>query len=132
MEKIILDTDIFIDYFRGVAEAELYFKNLPLNQRCTTDVTLMELFSGARDKRQLATIVRFIEENGFRIFPVTALASNMATELVKKYNLSRGLRMPDALVAAVVISVDGILVTGNKRHFEFIDNLKAQIPPYRN
>ena len=73
MEKIILDTDIFIDYFRGVAEAELYFKNLPANQRYTTDVTLMELFSGARDKRQLATIVRFIEENGFHIFPITTL-----------------------------------------------------------
>lgn len=132
MEEIILDTDIFIDYFRGVSEAELYIKNLPINQRCTTDVTLMELFSGARDKKHLATIVEFIETNFFRVFPVTAFASKTATELVKKYNLSRGLRMPDALVAAIVISLDGILVTGNKKHFEFIDNLKSKIPPYRN
>jgi predicted nucleic acid-binding protein len=45
MEKIILDTDIFIDYFRGVSEAESYIENLPVDKRGTTDVTLMELFS---------------------------------------------------------------------------------------
>ena len=131
MEKIILDTDIFIDYFRGVSEAERYIKNLPINQRGTTDVTLMELFSGARDKKHLADIVEFIETNFFCVFPVTASASKAATELVKQHTLSKGLRMPDALVAAIVISVDGTLLTGNKKHFEFIDNLKSEIPPYR-
>ncbi|MBC8232697.1 type II toxin-antitoxin system VapC family toxin [bacterium] len=132
MEKIILDTDIFIDYFRGVSEAESYIENLPIDKRGTTDVTLMELFSGARDKKNLATIVEFIETNSFFVFPVTASASKNATELVKKYTLSRGLRMPDALVAAIALSVGGTLVTGNKRHFEFIDALKVEIPPYRN
>ncbi len=37
MEKIILDTDIFIDYFREVSEAERYIKNLPINQRGTKE-----------------------------------------------------------------------------------------------
>ena len=92
----------------------------------------MELFSGARDKNHLVTTVEFIKTNFFSVFSVTAFASKTATELVKKHNLSRGLRMPDALVAAIVISVDGILVTGNKKHFEFIDNLKSKLPPYRN
>ena len=69
MEKIILDTDIFIDYFRGVSESERYIENLPVDKRGTTDVTLMELFSGARDKKHLATIVEFIETNLFSIFP---------------------------------------------------------------
>jgi predicted nucleic acid-binding protein len=132
MEKIILDTDIFIDYFRGVSEAERYIESLPIDERYTTDITLMELLCGARDKKHLATIVEFIETNFFSVFPVTALASKTATELVKKYTLSRGLKMPDALVAAIVISVDGILITGNKKHFEFIDNLKSKVPPYRN
>ena len=131
MEKIIIDTDIFIDYFRGVSEAGNYIESLSINQRGTTDVTLMELFSGARDKKQLSTIIKFIEENGFRIFPITTVSSKTATELVKKYALSRGLRMPDALVAAIVISVDGTFVTGNKKHFEFIEDLKLEIPPYR-
>lgn len=90
------------------------------------------MFSGARDKKHLSTIVEVIETNFFSIFPVTAFASKTATEFVKKYTLSRGLKMPDALVAAIVISVDGILITGNKKHFEFIDNLKSKVPPYRN
>ncbi|MFQ6042121.1 MAG: type II toxin-antitoxin system VapC family toxin [Candidatus Poribacteria bacterium] len=132
MEKRILDTDIFIDYFREVSEAERYIKNLPIDQRYTTDITLMELYKGARDKSQLKKIVEFIETNSFRVFPVTASASKKATELVKKYTLSKGLIMPDALVAAITITVGGTLVTGNKRHFEFIENLKLEIPPYRN
>ena len=57
----------------------------------------------------------------------------LATELVKNNTLSRGLSMPDALVAAINITVNGTLVTGNiKRDFEFIDNLKLEKPSYRN
>ncbi len=39
--------------------------------------------------------------------------------------------MPDALIAAVTISADGKLITGNKRHFEFIEGLKVDLPSYR-
>ncbi|MFQ6116889.1 MAG: hypothetical protein ACE5LQ_01340 [Candidatus Bipolaricaulia bacterium] len=41
---VILDTDILIDYFRGPPDAKSYIGKIPLTQRVTTDVTLMELF----------------------------------------------------------------------------------------
>ncbi|NAT11176.1 hypothetical protein C4E22_06505 [ANME-1 cluster archaeon AG-394-G06] len=69
MEIIILDTDIRIDYFRGVE--------------------------------------------------------------VAKDSIQKGLGLPDALIAAVTISADGKLITGNKKHFEFIEGLKVDLPSYR-
>ena len=39
--------------------------------------------------------------------------------------------MPDALIAAVTISADGKLITGNKKHFGFIEGLKVDLPSYR-
>lgn len=53
MEIIILDTDILIDYFRGVEVSKDYIERIPVNERATTDITLMELFKGARNKEEL-------------------------------------------------------------------------------
>ena len=51
-KTIILDTDILIliDYFRGVEEAKDYIGGILINERATTDITLMELFKGTRNK----------------------------------------------------------------------------------
>jgi len=56
-KTIILDTDILIliDYFRGVEEAKDYIGGIPVNERAT-DITLMELFKGARNKEELENI----------------------------------------------------------------------------
>jgi predicted nucleic acid-binding protein len=40
----VLDTDVFIDHFRGLAAATAYIQGLPVAQRATTDITLMELY----------------------------------------------------------------------------------------
>jgi predicted nucleic acid-binding protein len=56
MEIIILDADILIDYFRGVEVAKDYIEGIPVNERATTDITLMELFKGARNKEELENI----------------------------------------------------------------------------
>lgn len=31
----------------------------------------------------------------------------------------------------IVLESEGQLMTGNKRHFEFIDGLSVNVPPYR-
>jgi len=43
----VLDTDVFIDHFRGLAAATAYIQGLPVAQRATTDITIMELYQGA-------------------------------------------------------------------------------------
>lgn len=127
----ILDTDVFIDHFRGVTAATAYIKSLPEGERATTDVTVMELSKGAANQDELSAIEQFIAHNHFYILPVTMVASRQAVQIVKRYALSQGISIPDALIAAIVLEANHTLVTGNVRHFEFIESLRVIKPPYR-
>ena len=62
---------------------------------------------------------------------MSAPASQQAVQLVKRYVLSYGIGLPDAMIAAIVREAEHTLVTGNLRHFTFIDGLHVTRPPYR-
>ena len=106
-------------------------EGIPVNERATTDITLMELFKGARNKEELENIDKFVKRNIFIVLPVSSSASRRAVQILRRYSLQKGLGLPDALIAAVTISTDGKLITGNKKHFEFIEGLKVDLPSYR-
>ena len=128
---MVLDTDVLIDHFRGLREATLWIHALPVGRRAVTDVTVMELFRGATNRQELDAIDRFLDHNLFVRLPITTWASRRAVELVRQYGLSHGLRMPDALIASIVLESGSEFYTGNLRHFEFIEGLHEQRPPYR-
>lgn len=128
----VLDTDVLVDHFRGLKEATSYIKSLQVGQRSITDITVMELFKGAANQEELSLIDRFLNRNRFVVLSVSESASRQAVQILKRYALSHGLGIPDALIAAIVLEADNTLVTGNMRHFEFIDRLRAIRPPYRS
>lgn len=127
----ILDTDVLIDYFRGLSSARSYLVKIPAAGRVTTDVTRMELLKGARSKKELTSIERFISANFTQILPISIPASRLAVKLMKRYTQAKGLALPDALIAAITLSVKGRLVTGNNKDFEYIKGLDLEAPPYR-
>jgi predicted nucleic acid-binding protein len=127
----VLDTDVFIDHFRGLAVATAYIQGLPVAQRATTDVTIMELYKGAVNREQLATIERFLTRNHVTRLWLAAAASQRAVTLLHTYVLAHGLSIPDALIAALVLEGDYTLVTSNVRHFRFITGLRLESAPYR-
>lgn len=127
----LLDTDVFIDHFRGLAAATAYIAGLPVAQRATTDVTVMELYRGATNREQLTTITRFLARNQVTRVAVTTAASQRAVTLLEDYSLAHGLGIPDALIAAVALEGDHTVVTSNLRHFRFIPGLRLQPAPYR-
>ncbi len=127
----VLDTDVLVDHFRGLKEATSYIESLRVGQRSTTDITVMELFKGAVNQEELSLIDRFLNRSRFVVLPVSESASRQAVQILKRYALSHGLGIPDALIAAIVLEADSALVTGNMRHFDFIDHLTAIRPPYR-
>lgn len=55
---IVVDSDIFIDHFRGL-------------QAATTDVNVMELFQGSSNRHELETIEQFLSLNRFIRLPLT-------------------------------------------------------------
>ena len=128
---MVLDTDVFIDHFRGQEAATTDIHSLPAEQRATTDITVMELSKGAANQQELATILRVLTHNRVTRLPVSTPASQRAVELVHQYGLAHGLGSPDALIAAIVLEGAHTLVTENGRHFRFIPGLHVLRSPYR-
>jgi predicted nucleic acid-binding protein len=127
----VLDTDVFIDHFRGLAAATAYIQGLPVAQRATTDITIMELYQGAASREQLETIERFLTRNHVIRLQLAAATSQRAVTLLRTYVLAHGLGIPDALIAALVLEGEYTLVTSNVRHFQFIAGLRLEPAPYR-
>src|SRR5262249_4241920 len=127
----VLDTDVFIDHFRGFAAATAYIEGRRVAQRATTDVTVMELYKGAVNREQLTTITRFLARNHVTRLAVSAAASQRAVTLLHDYGLAHGFGIPDELIAAIALEGDHILVTSNLRHFRFIAGLRLEQAPYR-
>ncbi len=87
---------------------------------------------GAANQEELSLIEQFLNRSRFIVLPVSESASRQAVQILKRYALSHGLGIPDALIAGIVLEADSALVTGNMPHFDFIDYLTAIRPPYRS
>ena len=81
----------------------------------------MERIIGCRDKNELDSLERFLER--FQIIRLNGQISDTATELLKKYRLSQGLLIADALIAATAIVTDIPFVSKNQRDYRFIKDL---------
>ena len=123
----LIDSNVLIDVSRGNAAAIKYVDGLP-EPWALSQVTAMELIVGARDKRDLATIDRFLP-----LYPVVPLSDSIGTgayRLLKIYAKSHGLHVFDSLVAATAIEKALTLVTLNRKHYPMIEGLQLEMPDY--
>jgi predicted nucleic acid-binding protein len=123
MEKILADACIFIDIFRG--NYKLYLE-LMENEVVINSIIYMELIRGARDKNELKKIDKYLK--GFEMIFIDEKISQEAMMLMKTYSLSHGLLIPDALIAATVISRHISLWSFNKKDFLFIEKINLFHP----
>ena len=81
----------------------------------------MELLVGSRNKREQDDIEEFLSR--FQIIKITGSASDMAVELLRRYRLSHGLLIADALIAATAVVFNAPLISKNQRDYKFIAGL---------
>lgn len=125
VKKILIDTNVFIDYLRKDEEASRFLHNIP--QLTVSVVTAAELVQGARDKQELVTIARLIKR--LNVLPITASISETMLSVVGQHTLSHRIAIPDVLIAATAIEHRLTLVTANTKHFSFIKGLKLESWP---
>ena len=126
MEKIVVDTDIIIDYLGGARTAAAFLESIDPQFRSTTTVNCMEVLQGARNSTESRKLDTFLNAT-FEILPLTPKSCATALDLIRRHALPSGLRTGDALIAAVAIENEARLATGNSRHFRDIKGL-AIIP----
>jgi predicted nucleic acid-binding protein len=126
MNKIILDTDILIDFLRGNPHARDFILEMNRDYVCCCSViAIAEIYAGMREKEKTATDELL---DGFYHFPVTRAIAERAGHL-KQESKSNILALDDCLIAATAEIENSILATRNRKHYPF-RSLTLKIPNY--
>lgn len=125
---IVVDTDILINVSHQDSDAINHLLQLEATSSVAVSaVTQMEPIIGSRNKAEQQTTEKFLTR--FQTFAVIEDISNLAVELLKRYGLSHGLVMADALIAANALFYNAPLSSKNQRDFRFIANLNLLAYP---
>ena len=120
---ILIDTDIFIDFFRGVKKAEdLIIKNM--NNILFSAITESELLAGkiCNKPYEEERVLHFLSQ--FEKIPV----DNPLVQIAAKYKRNLNIALPDAIIAASAFTNDAILVTRNIKDFNKIKEIILDKP----
>jgi len=124
-ELFIVDTDILIDYSRGIEKAKASIVKLETDNRLAISViTQLELMVGCVNKQDFKLLKTFLKD--FEIIPLNSTISDKAVELFEKFRLSHGVMIPDMLIASTAIILEVPLISKNQKDFRFIKELKLK------
>ena len=119
--KLLIDTDIFIDYLKGISAAKALFRSTEVDIYCSV-LTKKELLNkpGLKDSERKKII------NIFKRLKTITIDSDISlkySDLLAKYH-DNGLKPPDAIIAATAWSKKLPLLTRNRRHFSYIEEIR--------
>lgn len=124
---IVADTDVLIDYLSGHDPgAERVALELERGDIATTAVSRVELLSGTRTARQERSVRELL--NALDTLPVDPAAADAAAAI--RRTLERAgtpIGMGDSLIAGIVKTRRGLLLTRNRRHFDKVDGLSLSL-----
>lgn len=121
---MVFDTDVFIWVQRGNDKAADIIDNT--DQRFLSILTYMELLQCAKNKAQHKVVKDFLSELNFIVLPITENIGHRASIYIEEFTLSSHLRAGDAVVAATAVENNLPLVSGNRKHFRPIKDLKLK------
>src|SRR3989338_757307 len=124
---MLVDTDIFVDYFRKVPSARDFFNTS--SDIHTSQVVVMELIAGFTKKQEIKKLENFLISLQINLISIDEGISSIALDIFIKYRHSSNLSITDALLAATAFTSDQKLVTRNLKHFRSIKGLEI-VKPY--
>ena len=122
MERVsyLVDTDVLIDWLQGQPWAKVLLQTEGVRFYCSS-ITRKELFDkpglSNSERRQIRRLLQVV-----RVLTVDAVVASAASELLQKYS-DQPLRVPDALIAATAWKKNLPLITRNRKHYLFIDEI---------
>jgi hypothetical protein len=122
-DLLIVDTDILIDAARAMEDAVGCLERWERESSLAISVvTEMELLVGCENKGELKDLKHFLRR--YRILHTSEAISRRTLQLLEEYNLSHGLLVADALIAATAITWDCAFVSKNQRDYRYIADLE--------
>lgn len=122
-DLVIVDTDVVVEAGRDIREAVTCLEQIERQASLAISVvSQMELIIGCRNKTELRTLDKFLSR--FQVVKLNERISDVAVDLLRRYRLSHGLLIADALIAATALLQGIPLVTKNERDYRFIAELR--------
>lgn len=119
---VLCDTNIFIHAFNGNTDTLAALESIGFENIVLSSITTMELYQGMGNKRELKEMKKRIKY--YDVLQVDTKISILATEFIEKFNLSHGLKIPDAIIGASAVTYDIELFTYNIKDFRFLPDIK--------
>ena len=121
---ILCDTNVIIETLKGDEKTIKIMESIGLENIAISSVTVMELYFGALNKKELNKIKKHLK--ALNIVHFDNDVSELAVSMIESYSKSYGLQIPDAIIAATAMSLEINLFTLNLKDFIYIDGLKLQ------
>ena len=119
-ERLLIDTDVLIEYLRGRSEAVEFLEGLTSDLYISV-ISVAELFAGVRDDKEERSLKQLFL--AFVILPVTEKTARLGGLYRRDYGGSHGTGLADALIAATSEENGADLITFNRRHFPMISRI---------
>jgi len=123
-KKLLIDTDIVIDFLRGFDRAVKYIRSHS-EEIVLSVITVAELYAGVKNDDERQKLDDFVDL--FPVLPVTSGIARTGGLYKRDYLKSHGVGLADGLIAATAETHDADLKTLNIKHYPMIKGLK---PPY--
>ena len=120
--RLLLDTDVLVDYLRDREEAVAYLES-HTESLLISAVTVAELYAGVREGVERHRLAEFLAV--MEIIPVDAAIAQKGGLYRRDYGPSHAVGLADTLIAATAELHQARLVTLNARHFPM---LEAEVP----
>ena len=121
---MLVDTDVLIWHLRGYQQAAQRLDRL--SGLTLSVINYLELIQGMRNKSELVAPQRMLELRKADVLPLTAVITERAVNLMETLDLSHGLQVADALIAATAIEHGLTLLSGNVKHFGSVEGLQIE------
>jgi predicted nucleic acid-binding protein len=122
--RLVVDTDVLIEYLRGRREAADFLESRD-EELIVSALTVAELFAGLRGDVEERALRRFL--GVFEVVAADERLAQQAGEIRRRWRPSHGTGLADAFVAATALHLDAALATFNERHFPMVE----VVIPYR-
>jgi predicted nucleic acid-binding protein len=119
-ERLLLDTDVLVEYLRGRPEAIEYLEGLE-SDLFVSVVSVAELFSGVKGDEEERLLEQFLL--AFTALSVTEGVARLGGHYRRDFRPSHGTGLADALIAATAEENGVNLVTFNRRHFHMVSRI---------
>ena len=119
-ERLLIDTDVLVEYLRGRSEAVEYLEGLTSDLYISV-ISVAELFAGVRDNEEEKSLKQLLL--AFVILPVTEQTARLGGLYRRDYGGSHGTGLADALIAATSEENGADLATFNRRHFPMVSRI---------